>query len=72
MQWQDRDGRGDRLQQLEEAGGEVQAERGNVDASLAAMESNSLLIIFLIAQGGKSSSSSRKEVDDQIWSLNCK
>ena len=61
MQWQDRDGRGDRLQQLEEAGGEVQAEGGNVDASLAAMESNSLLIIFLVAQGGKSSSSSRNE-----------
>ena len=53
----DRDG--DCLQWFEEAGGEVQAERGNGDASLAAMESKGLLIIFLVAQGEKSSKSLR-------------
>ena len=61
--WKDRDDRGDWCSQwFEEAGGEeAEAERGNADASLAAMESNCLLIIFLVAQGEKSSTSTRKE-----------
>ena len=68
--WKDRDDRGDWFGHwFEEAGGKEQTEEGNGDASLAAMESNCLLIIFLIAQGEKRSTSMRKKFLQIIFML---